>query len=210
MRVTPDMIDALRDRVSKLMSPFRFEHTLGVERMAIRLARLYCPERTEMLRAAALLHDVTKEYSFEEQMDVFERYGVKLTEEQKEAKPTLHAYTAALIIPDEYPDYASEELVDAVRYHSTGRAGMTVYDKILYLADYIEDTRKYEDCIALRLEFFSAEPEKMEIKERVLHLNRVLLHSITLTLDELREKGRPIEGGTLEAFESIGQEIDKE
>lgn len=210
MRVTPDMIDALRDRVSKLMSPFRFEHTLGVERMAIRLARLYCPERTEMLRAAALLHDVTKEYSFEEQMDVFERYGVKLTEEQKEAKPTLHAYTAALIIPDEYPDYASEELVDAVRYHSTGRAGMTVYDKILYLADYIEDTRKYEDCIALRLEFFSAEPEKMEIKERVLHLNRVLLHSITLTLDELREKGRPIEGGTLEAFEALGQEIDKE
>ena len=204
------MIDALRDRISKLMSPFRFEHTLGVERMAARLAELYCPERTEMLRAAALLHDVTKEYSFDEQMSVFERYGVKLTEAQKEAKPTLHAYTAALIIPDEYPDFASNELVDAVRYHSTGRSDMTLCDKILYLADYIEDTRKYEDCIALRDEFFSAEPEKMEMSVRVVHLNRVLLHSIAITLGELREKGRPIEGGTLDAFESLKREMNEE
>ena len=207
MNYTLSEIDALRSHIGGVMSEFRFNHTLGVERMAARLSELYCPEKELMLRAAALLHDVTKDYGFEEQLAVFEKYGVKPTEEQLAAMPTIHALTAALIIPDAYPYFAETELIDAVRYHSTGRADMTLYDKIIYLSDYIEDTRKFEDCIALREEFYSAEPEKMDEKERIAHLNRVLLHAIEITVADLEEKGRAIDSFTLEAAEGLRIEL---
>ena len=207
MNYTKEGIDALRDQVGAILSDFRMNHTLGVERMAAKLSLLYCPEKELMLRAAALLHDVTKEYSFENQLAVFQKYGVRPTEEQLSVPPTIHALTAALIIPDRYPDFAETELIDAIRYHSTGRANMTLADKIIYLSDYIEDTRKYDDCIALRNEFFSAEPEKMEGKERLEHLNRVLLHSFEITIHDLTEKGKIIESGTLEAVEDLKKEL---
>ena len=131
------------------------------------------------------------------------------TEEQLSVPPTIHALTAALIIPDEHPDFAEAELIDAIRYHSTGRYGMTLSDKIIYLSDYIEDTRKYEDCIALREEFFSAEPEKMEKNERITHLDRVLLHAFEATVEDLTQKGKIIESGTTEAIKSLKKELDK-
>lgn len=208
MNYTKEGIAALREQVGTILSDYRMNHTLGVERMAARLSELYCPEKELMLRAAALLHDVTKEYSFDMQLKVFEKYGVIPTEEQLSVPPTIHALTAALIIPDQYPDFAETELIDAIRYHSTGRYGMTLSDKIIYLSDYIEDTRKYEDCIALRNEFFSAEPEKMDKKERLDHLNRVLLHSFEITIEDLTEKGKIIESGTLEAAESLQKEFE--
>ena len=106
MNYTKEGIDALRERVGAILSDFRMNHTLGVERMAAKLSLLYCPEKELMLRAAALLHDVTKEYSFENQLAVFQKYGVRPTEEQLSVPPTIHALTAALIIPDRYPDFA--------------------------------------------------------------------------------------------------------
>lgn len=200
----------LREKVRCVLSPFRYEHTLGVERMAARLAKLYCPEKESLLRAAALLHDVTKEKSLEEQIGIFEKYMMRPTEEQLAVPPTLHALTAPLVIPDEYPEFADEELLGSIRYHSTGREDMTLSEKIVFLSDYIEDTRRFEDCIALREEFFSAEPEKMDQRERELHLNRVLLHGIEKTLAELEKSGKTVEGGTLKARESLINEIKKD
>ena len=87
---------------------------------------------------------------------------------------------------------------------------MTISEKIIFLSDYIEDTRKFEDCIALREEFFAAEPEKMNADERVMHLNKVLLHSLEITVSDLKEKGKAIESNTLRAKESLVREINKE
>ena len=207
MNFDEKMLNGLRKRVKQTLSPFRFGHTEGVERMAVIMARLYCPEKETMLRAAALLHDITKEKSFEEQMAIFERHGVIPTEEQTAVPPTLHALTAPLVIPEEYPEYCDGELLDAIRYHSTGRENMTLSEKILFLSDYIEDTRKFEDCIALREEFFASEPEKMDFNQRIAHLNRVLLHSIEITVSDLEEKGKRIESNTLRAKESLEREI---
>lgn len=208
MRFSNQQIDALRERVRGILSDFRFSHVLGVERMAVIMAGLYCPEKESLLRAAALLHDVTKEKSLEEQLEIFKENSFKPTEEQLAVVPTIHALTAPLVIPEEFPEFAERELLDAIRYHSTGRADMTLSEKIIYLSDYIEDTRKFEDCIALRQEFFKAEPEKMSMDERYLHLNRVLLHAIDITVTELEEKGRIIDKDTLLAKESLLRELE--
>ena len=208
MNITENMLDELRLSVRSRLSDFRWSHTEGVERMAARLAKIYAPEIENEMRAAALLHDITKEKKTDDQVEICGRYRYKLRDDEIGSPAILHAITASLVIPDEYPVFAADAIISAVRWHTTGREGMSLSDKIIYLADYIEDTRKYEDCIALRNEFFSAEPEKMDKKERLDHLNRVLLHSFEITIEDLTEKGKIIESGTLEAAESLQKELE--
>ena len=68
--ITEQMLDTLRQRVSEGMSPKRFNHTAEVEKMAAYLGELYAPDKVDVLRAAALLHDVTKEYSTDRQLQI--------------------------------------------------------------------------------------------------------------------------------------------
>ena len=203
-------LDSLREKINSMMSDFRLAHTLGVEKMATKLGELYCPDKISDLRAAALLHDITKEYSLAEQMEVFNRCGVKAPKEAIAAPATLHSLTAALVIPQEYPVFAKSCIIDAVRYHTTGRAEMSMIEKLIYLADYIDETRKYEDCVTLRGEFFDAEPEKMTSKERITHLNRVILHSLDLTVTDLVEKGKVISSDTINARNHLIFELENE
>ena len=206
MSFTSQDIDTLRERVRAILSPFRMNHTLGVERMAVRLALIYCPEKEYLLRAAALLHDVSKEKSPAEQIAVFKRNGVEPDEEQLTVPATVHAITAPFVIKEDFPEFADEELLLAVRYHSTGRAGMTLYEKIIFLSDYIEDTRKYEDCIALREEFFTAEPEKMNTDEKHRHLRKTLIMSYDMTISGLLEEGLPVSRDSIEARNALVRE----
>lgn len=210
IEITDYQIDGLREQIASMMSGFRLEHTLGVERMAKTLGCLYCPEKVRALRAAALLHDVTKEFAVEKHIFVAAEYGVTFPLEIIAAPATMHSITAALIIPEKYPTFSSREILDAVRYHTTGRAGMSLCEKLIYLADYIEETRKYEDCCALRTEFFGASPEKMTEKERMAHLDRVILHSFDLTISDLIEKGRVISADTVNARNHILLELQDE
>lgn len=203
-----EQIEALRRSVSSVISPYRLEHTFGVESMVVRIGALYCPEQLDVLRAAALLHDVTKELSVDEQCDILRSHGLTPTEEQLASPATLHSLTASLIIPEKYPEFATDDVLSAVRYHTTGRENMTLCEKIIYLADYIDETRKYDDCIALREEFFAPKLDEMSIDGLLKHLNRVILHSLDMTVSDLEEKGRIVSSDSLRARESIIIELE--
>lgn len=178
--------------VQKRLSPRRFAHTKGVEETAAAMAALYCPEKEAMLRAAALLHDVTKELPEKAQKDILARHGVCLREDEAAAPEVLHGMTAALIIPEEFPSFAAPELISAVRWHTTGCAGMSLTDAIICLADTIEPGRAYPACVALRNRFFGAHPEQMEPEVRAGWLAAVLLDSLEGTLLSLAERGKPV------------------
>lgn len=211
--ITPVQIERLREKVAAVLSEKRMKHVLAVEDMAFRLGLLYFfndGEALLLLRAAALLHDVTKELSDEEQLALLESYSVKPLPEELGSMPTIHALTAAIVIPDRFPEFADPRLIDAVRYHTTGRAGMSTFEKIIFLADYIDDTRTYPSCVELRDEFFSAHPEKMKDGERVRHLDRAALRSIDNTLSYLRSKERCIHPLTLEARADLKERIEHE
>ena len=197
--MSEDKLFELRNKVKMGMSEKRATHTLEVERMAERLALLFCPEKTYVMRAAALLHDVTKELSPKEQVVLCTALGISLTEMDLAAPKTLHAMSAAALIPKEYPEFDDCEIVSAVRWHTTGKAGMTITEKLIYLADYIDMSRSFEDCVRLRNYFFDAMPEKMDMSERLLHLDRTLLMSFDMTLRALIDDGKPISENTLGA-----------
>ena len=200
-------LELLFGAVKASMSDFRFDHTAEVEKMAVRLGELYAPEKINILRAAALLHDITKELPTAEHIALCEERGIELSLAEKRSPKTLHAITAAAIIPDRYPEFADEEIISAVRYHTTGRAGMSLCEKLIYLADYIDMSRKFADCIELREYFFSACPEKMSHSERLLHLDRTLVLSFDKTICGLIREGAAISPDTIDARNSIISEL---
>ena len=209
--ITLVQIEKLRESVASVLSEKRMKHTLAVEDMAYRLGSIYFQDEEVLLllRAAALLHDVTKELPDEEQLAILESYSVKPLPEELDSMPTIHALTAALVIPQRFPEFADPRVIDAVRYHTTGREGMSVFEKIIFLADYIDDTRTYPSCISLRDEFFSAKPEKMNEVERIRHLDRGALDSIENTLSYLQSKERRIHPLTLEARADLNARLGK-
>ena len=138
----------LKELIKPYMSEYRYLHTVSVADECIRLSRLFDVDM-DTLTTAAYLHDITKEMPYDEQLSLCGEMGIILTEADKTSVKALHSFTAPAFIQKHFPDYATKEVLDAVKYHTTGRAGMTLTEKLLYLADFIEPTRKYEECINL-------------------------------------------------------------
>lgn len=191
---------ALRERVKSGMSPKRFAHTLGVEECAVQMARIYCPAQQEMLAAAALLHDCTKEYGPAAEQAVIAREQILLREDELASPQILHAITAPAEIRRLYPELADAELLSCVRWHTTGREGLTLCEAILYLADVIERGREYPACVALRNRFWNADPAQMPKEQALAHLADCVLASLCGVRDSLARKGAPVCRDTLAAI----------
>lgn len=199
MRFDESMLDRLRASVSGGMSSKRFTHTAAVEKMAARLGELYASDKIDILRAAALLHDITKEYSSEKQLQICREFGIIISKQDILTPKTFHAKTASALIPTLYPEFADPEVISAVRWHTTGRADMSLLEKLVYLADYIDESRVFPDCVVLRSLFWDAAPEKMDARERDEHLTRVLICSFDMTLTGLIKDKEPISDDTFAA-----------
>ena len=156
--------------------------------------------------AAALLHDITKELPVQEQVLLCNAYGIPVDDGDLLAPKTLHARTAAAQIPVDYPAFADPLIVSAVRWHTTGHAGMTLTEKLLYLADYIDASRTFRNCVLLRRYFWGAEPEKLTPQERNTLLRETLLLSYDMTIRDLLEEGTPVAADTVEARNELLRE----
>lgn len=204
--INEKMLDELRGAVSERMSPKRFRHTAEVEKMAEYLGSLYVPEEIPELRAAALLHDLTKEYTTEHNLKICAERDIPLDANAIYAPKTLHAITAAALIPERFPDFATDKIIGCVRWHTTGREGMTLCEKLIYLADYIDMSRTFEDCVRLREIFMEAQPEKMSEEQRLAHLRRVLITSFDMTVRGLLFDGLPVSTDTVSARNQLIRE----
>ena len=209
MRFSEESLTALYESVRTQMSEYRFTHTAEVEKMAVRLGELYAPDKLDVLRAAALLHDITKEHTVDAHAELIERGGESLSALDRLSYKTLHARSAVELIKEKYSEFADIDVLDAVRYHTTGRADMSICEKIIYLADYIDDSRKFDDCVKLRNYFWDAHPENMSAEQREEHLLRTLLLSFDMTLTALTKEGSPISVETVSARNFVILELRK-
>jgi HD superfamily phosphohydrolase YqeK len=132
--------------------------------------------------------------------------GIELEKDAYFAPKTLHARTAAALIPVEYPEFADDLIISCVRWHTTGREGMTLEEKIIYLADYIDMSRLFPDCVRLRDYFLSAKPEKMSDSEKDAHLRRTLIMSYDMTMKGLLAEGLTINSDTIAARNELVRE----
>lgn len=201
------ILDGLYADVKASLSEYRFGHIAGVERAAEKIGELYLPNELYELRIAALLHDITKELPKDKHIEILKENGVEITENIIRSPKTLHARTAEFESRRRYGELASEKICQALRYHTTGDEAMTLFDAVIYLADYIEDTRVFEDCVYLRNYFWSAEPQNMSIPERELHLWKTLYLSLDMTVKDIESEGGYVSGETLLARAAILKRI---
>lgn len=190
--------DLLRDAVKSRMDGARYTHTLGVETAAAALGELYLPHKIVELRAAALLHDITKSETLQKQLQYMEEFDIMMGGADEIPQSLYHSVTGAAVAARDFPEYATDEVIGAVRWHTTGRRGMTLFELIIYLADYIEDGREYGDCVRLRRYFWGQDPVKLSEDQRLLHLYRTAVVSLDMTISQLTAKNSPIHGDTVE------------
>ncbi len=170
-----DELFDLRESVKELMSEKRFLHTLGVESAAAKIAEYVAPNITSRIRAAAILHDVTKEMSQEE---LIRDFYISVTDEDSAAYETLHAITAPHYIFAYFPHFAASDILFAVETHTVGDPKISTIGKIIFVADYIEEGRKYESCHALRKRLYSELEASLSKEEALEALDRAVISSI--------------------------------
>ena len=180
-------LEQLRPVALSCLNHRRIPHVLGTEQEAIHLAERWgCG--VEKARRAALLHDCTKKLDLPQQLALAERLRVPLDEMERREIKLLHAKTGAAVAETVFG--TDEEITNAIRWHTTGRAHMTLLEKIIYLADYIEPTRDFPGVEKLR---------------RVCYedLDAGLLLGLEMTIAEMEERGAPIHAKTLEARDAL-------
>lgn len=130
----------LRKKIEKVQDAKRFEHTLGVEYTAAALAMCHGAS-VEDARLAGLLHDCAKCFSDEKRLSVCEKKNIPITEIEGRNPFLLHAKVGAFLAKEKY-GVENRDVLNAILYHTTGREGMSLLEKIIFVADYIEPGRK--------------------------------------------------------------------
>jgi nicotinate-nucleotide adenylyltransferase len=176
----------------------RYKHTIGVANEALNLGRIFLPQKAEKLYLAGLLHDITKELSKEEHLSLCKKYGIII--DSNIAPKLLHAKTGAELARELYgKDYVDNEVYNGIFYHTTGRAEMTLFEIIIYLADYIEEGRTFEDCIYLRNYFYDNLENAKSYEEKLEILRKTMVLSFDLTIKNLIDEEKRIDKDTIDS-----------
>jgi predicted HD superfamily hydrolase involved in NAD metabolism len=127
----------------------RLKHVLGVEKMALKLAKEHHVD-SEKIQIAALLHDITKYMPTKEHIQIIKDH-YKNSEEILNGynKFIYHGFTAAVVARNKY-HIKDQDILNAIIHHTVGKPAMTIYEKIIFIADYTEENRTYPNCIKAR------------------------------------------------------------
>lgn len=142
----PAPIPSLTHRLKTELSPKRFTHTIGVVMTAERMAEhLHCTP--EQARLCALLHDCAKELPMQEQYALAQRAKGSLL--PTDIDPIVHAPAGSVLAREKY-GIEDDQVLEAIRLHTTGESVMSLLDKILFLADMVEPGRHFEGVQQIR------------------------------------------------------------
>lgn len=143
-------MEEIRNAMRNSLDKARYEHTLGVAYVAACLATLYEADPAKALRAG-MLHDCAKCLDSDELFRLCQKYNISISDvEKRNPKALLHAKVGAKLASDVYGE-KNENVLDAIEYHTTGRPGMSILEKIIFVADYIEPGRnKAQDLQEIR------------------------------------------------------------
>ena len=165
----------------------RVPHTAGCSRTAAELAQRFGAD-TDAARRAGILHDVTKALTPSEQLKLCETYGMMLSDFERKNAKLLHAKTGAAVAERVFGE--SPEVCEAIRWHTTGRAGMNTLEKIIDLADYMEPNRDFPGVEKLRA---AAQTD----------LDAAVALGLEMSVEQLRERGREVDENSLAALKEL-------
>ncbi|MBO6061443.1 MAG: nicotinate (nicotinamide) nucleotide adenylyltransferase [Clostridia bacterium] len=186
----PEIIQSIRSILKERLKRKRLAHTMLTVREAVRLAAHYGVD-TEKARLAALLHDCIK-LPNRELVAFCDNEGIAITDEERQNPYLIHSRVGALLAETEF-GVEDEEVLSAIRSHTLGRIGMSLLDKIVYVADKIEPSREYEGLDTIRATAYE------DINHAML---LVMQHSADYTL----KSGRNVNPSTCEVMQWLESE----
>ena len=184
-------LDNLRCVSCSMVLAKRLAHIRGCEEEAARLAVRWGADE-EKMRRAAILHDCTKYLTREEHLDICGRYGVELDPLERATDKLLHAKSGAALAQHVFGQ--DPDVCQAICYHTTARAGMSLEEKILYVADYMEPNRDFPEVDELRRLAYT-------------DLDRAVGMGASLSMREMTQRGRELHRDTRGACEFYGKGI---
>ena len=187
-------LEDLRACSYSMVKAKRLPHIRGTEETAARMALRWGAEE-EKARKAAILHDCTKYLSLSEQLSTCEKYGILLDDMERTTLPLLHAKSGAGVARSVFG--MEEDICQAICWHTTGRADMTLLEKILYIADYAEPNRAY--------------PWAEELRGLIeTDLDAAVMRGLEITIAHNAKKGKPLHPNTLQAWSWLKDHHRKE
>ena len=185
----------LLDKVKAQMTAHRFTHTLGVADTAVLLSERYGEDK-EKAYLAGILHDYCKFWEKERMKEIIVQADSISTDILDYDKELWHAPVGAYVVQQEL-NIQDTAVLDAIRFHTSGRPGMSQLEKILWLADYIEPGRHF--------------PGVDEVRElAVQDLNKALVKAMGNTIIFLVKQGKRIYPLTLETYNDLVRQIEKQ
>ena len=175
----------LKELLKSRLNEKRYKHSLAVADEARRLAAKYGADE-EKSYLAGLLHDITKNSPREEHLNIFNTFGIILDDVENNSEKLWHAVSGAAFVRN-ILKIDDEQIVDAIRYHTTARADMPLLSKILYLADFTSADRDYDDVDVIR-----ALVDKS--------LNEAFVYALKYSIVDLVKCGRAVHTDTLKAY----------
>ena len=179
-----------RRLAKKRLSAKRYQHTLNVRRMAVKLAKRWGAD-PEKAALAALLHDTAKELPREEMLQILNDNAIIVENAQNRPSPVWHGICAAILAQTQW-GVEDAEVLSAIRCHTTGKPGMSLLDEIVFLADMTSAERDYPEVDYLR---------KLEKKD----IHQAMREALEMNLHWLEESGKPVDEETRAALEDLRQ-----
>ena len=173
----------LRACACSMIRAKRIAHIRGTEEEAVRLAHRWGADE-EKARRAGILHDITKYLDMDEQLQLCRKYGIVLDDLEQHAVKLLHSKTGACVARELYG--VDDDIYNAIFWHTTGKADMTLLEKILYIADYMEPNRDFPGVERLR---------KLAYED----LDQAVLSGCEMSIQEMADRNLPVHQNTLQA-----------
>lgn len=183
--ITKTSEQEILNHLQQRLSPKRYHHSLCVAERAIFLAHRYGADESRA-RFCGLTHDICKNLPEKEQLRLIEAQGISLEREVLASPQLWHAIAGSCYIRDAY-GITDMEILNAVRYHTTGRAEMSLLEEVIYLADLTSSDRNYPD-----LEYTRTLADRS--------LREAMLYSLKYILSSLLKEGRPLCRDSTEAY----------
>ena len=159
--------------VRQTLSPKRFQHTMNVKKLAVRMAQHYGVD-TEKAALAAILHDSAKELPRTELLQIMQDNAIIKKGTQNRPEPVWHGICAAILAKTQW-NVRDEEILSAIACHTTGKENMSKLDKILFLADMTSAERDYPGVEELR---------SLEMR----NLDKAMIQALKMTISFVEQK----------------------
>ena len=196
----------LRQAVRPFLSEEKYAHSLSTEKMCDRLANglKLTNNQRQQLCCGAILHDITKDCTHQEQLALCEKHGIAMPPDQVDIPDAYHAQTGAYIARQLFPHVVDEVVFHAIADHTCGRLGMGLISKLVFLADCLEEGRVGEKYQSPRQKLWSG----IENNDPKI-VDRVLLDILDRIKTELLAKGKPIASGLYKICEELKKALER-